>query len=130
MRPYAYTWLRATILCLRNLSALLDSNTGDDNNNESSMSDSDEACKELLMDDIDAIEVDDDTLDVILQTGETEAGNLEGLEVPEKDIVLDNYCVFLPGIHITIVKDRSYYLPLLQISLWRISFVATGATSK
>ena len=51
---------------LVNLSALLDSNSGDDNNNESSMSNMDEACKELLMDDIDAIEVDDDTLDVIL----------------------------------------------------------------
>ena len=56
-------------LVLINLSALLDSNSGDDNNNESSMSDSDEACKELLMDDIDAIEVDDDTLDVIFKLG-------------------------------------------------------------
>ena len=59
MRPYAYTWLRANTVLI-NLSALLDSNSGDDNNNESSMSNSDEACKELLMDDIDAIEVDDD----------------------------------------------------------------------
>ena len=87
------------------------------------MSDMDEACEELLISDLDAAEVNDDALDVVLQIEETKVGDSEGLEVPEKDIVLDNYCVSLPAIHITIVKDRLYYLPLLQISIWKITLL-------
>ena len=117
-------------LVLANLSELLESNSGNENNNRSSMSDMDEACEELLISDLDAAEVNDDALDVVLQIEETKVGDSEGLEVPEKDIVLDNYCVSLPAIHITIVKDRLYYLLAITNFNMENYFVATGAASK
>ena len=59
---------------------------------------------------------------MILQTGETEAGNLEGLEVPEKDIVLDNYRFFAGDTGYNC--QRSFILSSAATNFtWRISLL-------
>ena len=39
-----------------------------------------------------------------------------------------NVYVFLPAVHVTIVKNVSYYLPLVQLSVWRLNALHQEAT--